>query len=54
MATTWVQGFLFSRGLGVGAFLGVLFAPNRERDADYLTKRADEGRICQKKAKELA
>jgi gas vesicle protein len=45
----------FLVGLGVGALLGVLFAPKSgEETRDYLTKRADEGReFAQKKAKEL-
>jgi gas vesicle protein len=45
----------FLVGLGVGALLGVLFAPKSGEDTrDYLGKRADEGReFAQKKAKEL-
>lgn len=45
----------FLVGLGVGALLGVLFAPKSgEETREYLTKRADEGReFAQKKAKEL-
>ena len=45
----------FLVGLGVGALLGVLFAPKSgEETRDYLTKRADDGRECaQKKAREL-
>lgn len=45
----------FLVGLGVGALLGVLFAPKSGEDTrEYLTKRADEGReFAQKKAKEL-
>ena len=45
----------FLVGLGVGALLGVLFAPKSgEETRDYLSKRAEEGRdFAQKKAKEL-
>jgi len=45
----------FLVGLGVGALLGVLFAPKSgEETRDYLTKRADDGReFAQKKAREL-
>ena len=45
----------FLVGLGVGALMGVLFAPKSgEETRDYLTKRADEGReFAQKKAREL-
>jgi gas vesicle protein len=45
----------FLVGLGVGALLGVLFAPKSgEETREYLVKRADEGReYAQKRAKEL-
>jgi gas vesicle protein len=45
----------FLVGLGVGALMGVLFAPKSgEETRDYLSKRADEGReFAQKKAREL-
>jgi gas vesicle protein len=45
----------FLVGLGVGALLGVLFAPKSgEETREFLAKRADEGRdFAQKKAKEL-
>ena len=45
----------FLVGLGVGALMGVLFAPKSgEETREYLSKRADEGReFAQKKAKEL-
>jgi gas vesicle protein len=45
----------FLVGLGVGALMGVLFAPKSGEDTrDYLAKRADDGReFAQKKAKEL-
>jgi gas vesicle protein len=45
----------FLVGLGVGALLGVLFAPKSgEETRDYLSKRADDGReFAQKKAREL-
>lgn len=45
----------FLVGLGVGALVGVLFAPKSgEETRDYLSKKADEGRdFAQKKAKEL-
>jgi gas vesicle protein len=45
----------FLVGLGVGALMGVLFAPKSgEETRDYLNKRADDGReFAQKKAKEL-
>src|SRR5271167_5115490 len=45
----------FLVGLGVGALVGVLFAPKSgEETRDYLNKRADDGReFAQKKAKEL-
>jgi len=36
----------FLVGLGVGALVGVLFAPKSgEETRDYLNKKADEGRI---------
>ena len=45
----------FLVGLGVGALVGVLFAPKSgEETREYLTKRADDGReFAQKKAREL-
>ncbi len=45
----------FIVGLGVGALLGVLFAPKSgEETRDFLTKKADEGKeYAQKKAREL-
>ena len=45
----------FLVGLGVGALMGVLFAPKSgEETRDYLVKRADDGReFAQKKAREL-
>jgi gas vesicle protein len=45
----------FLVGLGVGALMGVLFAPKSGEDTrQYLSKRADDGRdFAQKKAREL-
>ena len=45
----------FLVGLGVGALVGVLFAPKSgEETREYLLKRADEGRdFAQRKAREL-
>jgi gas vesicle protein len=45
----------FLVGLGVGALMGVLFAPKSGEDTrEYLSKRADDGRdFAQKKAREL-
>lgn len=45
----------FLVGVGIGALLGVLFAPKSgEETRDYLAKRADEGReFAQRKAREL-
>lgn len=45
----------FMVGLGIGALVGVLFAPKSgEETRDFLTKKADEGRdFAQKKAREL-
>lgn len=45
----------FIVGLGIGALVGVLFAPSSgEETRDYLSKKADEGReYAQKKAREL-
>jgi gas vesicle protein len=45
----------FLVGVGIGALLGVLFAPKSgEETREYLGKRADEGRdFAQKKAREL-
>ena len=45
----------FLVGVGIGALLGVLFAPKSgEETRDYLSKRADDGRdYAQKKAREL-
>jgi gas vesicle protein len=45
----------FLVGVGIGALLGVLFAPKSgEETREYLSKRADDGReFAQKKAREL-
>jgi gas vesicle protein len=45
----------FLVGLGIGALLGILFAPKSgEETREYLTSKADEGRdYAQKKAREL-
>ena len=45
----------FLVGLGVGALVGVLFAPKSgEETRDYLNKKADEGKdYAQRKAREL-
>ncbi|HTZ32457.1 MAG TPA: YtxH domain-containing protein [Methylomirabilota bacterium] len=45
----------FLVGIGIGALIGVLFAPKSgEETRDYLSKRADEGReFAQRKAREL-
>ena len=45
----------FMVGLGVGALLGILFAPKSGEDTrEYLSDRADEGReYAQRKAREL-
>jgi gas vesicle protein len=45
----------FLVGLGVGALVGVLFAPKSGEDTrEYLSKRADEGKdYAQRKAREL-
>ena len=45
----------FLVGLGVGALVGVLFAPKSgEETREFLAKRADDGReFAQKKAREL-
>jgi gas vesicle protein len=45
----------FLVGLGVGALVGVLFAPKSGEDTrEFLAKRADDGReFAQKKAREL-
>jgi gas vesicle protein len=45
----------FLVGLGVGALMGVLFAPKSGEDTrEYLAKRADDGRdFAQRKAREL-
>jgi gas vesicle protein len=42
-------------GLGLGALIGVLFAPSSgEETRDYLSRRAEEGRdFAQRKAREL-
>jgi gas vesicle protein len=42
-------------GLGIGALIGILFAPKSgEETRDYLSSKADEGRdYAQKKAREL-
>jgi gas vesicle protein len=45
----------FLVGLGVGALVGILFAPKSGEDTrEYLAKKADEGKdYAQRKAKEL-
>ncbi len=45
----------FLVGLGIGAVVGILFAPKSgEETREFLTKKADEGRdYAQKKAREL-
>lgn len=45
----------FMVGLGIGALIGILFAPKSgEETRDYLSKRADEGKeFAQRKAREL-
>jgi gas vesicle protein len=45
----------FLVGLGIGALVGILFAPKSgEETRDYLSSKADEGRdYAQKKAREL-
>ncbi|HXU47640.1 MAG TPA: YtxH domain-containing protein [Candidatus Binatia bacterium] len=45
----------FVVGLGIGALIGILFAPKSgEETRDYLSGKADEGReYAQKKAREL-
>lgn len=45
----------FLVGLGIGALVGILFAPKSgEETRDFLTSKADEGRdYAQKKAREL-
>ncbi|MHB8501359.1 MAG: YtxH domain-containing protein [Candidatus Acidiferrales bacterium] len=45
----------FLVGLGVGAMVGILFAPKSGEDTrEFLSKKADEGRdFAQRKAKEL-
>jgi gas vesicle protein len=45
----------FIVGLGIGALVGILFAPSSgEETREYLSSRADEGReYAQKKAREL-
>jgi gas vesicle protein len=45
----------FLVGLGVGAMVGILFAPKSgEETRDFLSKKADEGRdYAQRKAREL-
>lgn len=45
----------FIVGLGIGALLGILFAPKSgEETRDYLSSKADEGRdYAQRKAREL-
>ncbi len=45
----------FMVGLGIGALIGILFAPKSgEETREYLSKKADEGRdFAQKKAREL-
>lgn len=45
----------FLAGLGIGALVGILFAPKSgEETREYLTAKADEGRdYAQRKAREL-
>lgn len=45
----------FLVGLGIGALIGILFAPKSgEETREYLSKKADEGReYAQRKAREL-
>jgi gas vesicle protein len=45
----------FLVGLGIGAFVGILFAPKSgEETREYLSSKAEEGRdYAQKKAREL-
>ena len=45
----------FLVGLGIGALIGILFAPKSgEETRDYLSSKAEEGRdFAQKKAREL-
>jgi gas vesicle protein len=45
----------FMVGLGIGALLGILFAPKSgEETREYLSSKADEGReFAQRKAREL-
>jgi gas vesicle protein len=45
----------FLVGLGIGALMGILFAPKSGEDTrEYLTSKADEGRdYAQRKAREL-
>jgi gas vesicle protein len=45
----------FLVGLGIGALIGILFAPKSGEDTrEYLTSKADEGRdYAQRKAREL-
>jgi gas vesicle protein len=45
----------FLVGLGIGALIGILFAPKSGEDTrEYLSSKADEGRdFAQKKAREL-
>jgi gas vesicle protein len=45
----------FLAGLGIGALVGILFAPKSgEETREYLSSKADEGRdYAQKKAREL-
>jgi len=45
----------FLVGLGIGALIGILFAPKSgEETREYLTSKADEGReFAQRKAREL-
>ncbi|MBZ5502974.1 MAG: YtxH domain-containing protein [Acidobacteriia bacterium] len=46
---------IFLVGLGIGALVGILFAPKSgEETREYLANKADEGReFAQKKAREL-
>jgi len=53
--TAGSKASFFLVGLGIGALIGVLFAPHSgEETREYLTQKADEGReYAQRKAQEL-
>ncbi len=56
MRITWVRkSAIFLVGLGIGALVGILFAPKSGEDTrEYLSSKADEGRdYAQRKAREL-